>query len=129
MQLVFEEARKQETVPPPGTGSCKRAGSLWTAAMSSEVEETLKRIQSHRGVKGVLIVSADGVPIRSNLDDDETQTYAALLSQLATKARNVVRVLDDQDELAFFRIRSNKHEIMVAPDPEYLLIVVQENVK
>ncbi len=83
--------------------------------MSSEVEETLKRIQSHRGVKGVLIVSADGVPIRSNLDDDETQTYAALLSQLATKARNVVRV--------------NKHEIMVAPDPEYLLIVVQENVK
>ena len=86
--------------------------------MSSEVEETLKRIQSHRGVKGVLIVSADGVPIRSNLDDDETQTYAALLSQLATKARNVVRVLDDQDELAFFRIRSNKHEIMVAPDPE-----------
>ena len=97
--------------------------------MSSEVEETLKRIQSPRGVKGVLIVSADGVPIRSNLDDDETQTYAALLSQLATKARNVVRVLDDQDELAFFRIRSNKHEIMVAPDPEYLLIVVQENVK
>ena len=128
MQLVFE-ARKQETVPPTGTGSCKRTGSLWTAAMSSEVEETLKRIQSHRGVKGVLIVSADGVPIRSNLDDDETQTYAALLSQLATKARNVVRVLDDQDELAFFRIRSNKHEIMVAPDPEYLLIVVQENVK
>ena len=40
-----------------------------------------------------------------------------------------MRVLDDQDELAFFRIRSNKHEIMVAPDPEYLLIVVQENVK
>ena len=59
----------------------------------------------------------------------KTQTYAALLYQLATKARNVVRVLDDQDELAFFRIRSNKHEIMVAPDPEYLLIVVQENVK
>ena len=95
--------------------------------MSSEVEETLKRIQSHRGVKGVLIVSADGVPIRSNLDDDETQTYAALLSQLASKAANVVRTLDETDELTFFRIRSKKHEIMIAPDPEYLLIVIQKS--
>lgn len=54
--------------------------------MNSEVEETLRRIQSHRGVKGVLIVSADGVPIRSDLDNDVTNTYAALLSQLAMKA-------------------------------------------
>ena len=46
--------------------------------MSSEVEETLKRIQSHRGVKGVLIVSADGVPIRSNLDDDD-ETKASVI--------------------------------------------------
>jgi len=36
-----------------------------------------------------------------------------------------VRTLDETDELTFFRIRSKKHEIMVAPDPEYLLIVVQ----
>ena len=97
----------------------------------SEVEETLRRIQSHKGVKGVLIVSANGTPIRkirsvcvragpgavfeqtvdleggsclcrrgggafsklsrfargagSNLENDETNTYAALLSQLAMK--------------------------------------------
>lgn len=35
--------------------------------MATEVEETLKRIQSHRGVKGVLIVNTEGQPIRSNL--------------------------------------------------------------
>lgn len=28
--------------------------------MSSEVEETLKRIQSHKGVKGVLIMNSEG---------------------------------------------------------------------
>ncbi|EGB09905.1 dynein light chain roadblock protein [Aureococcus anophagefferens] len=94
--------------------------------MSSEVEETLRRIQSHRGVKGVLIVSAQGVPIRSNLENEETNTYAALLSQLAMKASSVVRTLDETDELTFFRIRSKKHEIMIAPDAEYLLIVIQE---
>ena len=27
--------------------------------MSSEVEETLKRIQSHKGVKGVLIMNSE----------------------------------------------------------------------
>ena len=28
--------------------------------MSSEVEETLKRINSHKGVKGVLIMNSEG---------------------------------------------------------------------
>ncbi|KAJ1462334.1 hypothetical protein M885DRAFT_431258 [Pelagophyceae sp. CCMP2097] len=92
--------------------------------MSSEVEETLRRIQ-HKGVKGVLVVSANGTPIRSNLESEQTTTYAALLSQLAMKASSVVRTLDETDELTFFRIRSLKHEIMIAPDKEYLLIVIQ----
>ena len=117
-----------------------------------------------------MICSAEGVPIRSNLDDDDTHTYdrraerrrrpfglilaasdcgrrprsnageaspdaraspryTALLSQLALKAGNVVRCLDETDDLTFFRIRSRKHEIMIAPDPEYLLIVIQSNQK
>mmetsp|Transcript_26027 Transcript_26027/g.34141 ORF Transcript_26027/g.34141 Transcript_26027/m.34141 type:complete len:103 (-) Transcript_26027:337-645(-) len=92
---------------------------------SSEVEETLKRIQSHRGVKGVLIVNSEGVPIRSNLSSEDTDTYAALISQLALKSSSVVRTLDESDSLTFLRIRSNKHEIMVAPDRDYLLIVIQ----
>mmetsp|Transcript_14071 Transcript_14071/g.24465 ORF Transcript_14071/g.24465 Transcript_14071/m.24465 type:complete len:99 (-) Transcript_14071:290-586(-) len=93
--------------------------------MSTEVEETLKRIQSHRGVKGVLICNSEGVPIRSNLPAEDEQTYSALVSQLAMKANNVVRNLDEADELTFLRIRSKKHEIMIAPDKEFLLIVIQ----
>lgn len=44
---------------------------------------------------------------------------------LLSQASSVVRTLDETDELTFFRIRSKKHEIMIAPDPEYLLIVIQ----
>lgn len=51
--------------------------------------------------------------------------YAANISQLATKARSVVRDLDPQNDLTFLRIRSKKHEIMVAPDNEFLLIIIQ----
>lgn len=30
-----------------------------------------------------------------------------------------------QNDLTFLRVRSKKHEIMVAPDKDYLLIVIQ----
>jgi dynein light chain roadblock-type len=93
--------------------------------MSTEIEETIKRIQSHKGVKGVMIMNSDGIPIRSNLSTDDTESYAALISQLAMKSSSVIRSLDDSDELSFLRIRSKRHEIMVAPDKDYILVVIQ----
>eukprot|EP01137_Pigoraptor_chileana_P003272 Opistho-2@43215 len=81
----------------------------------SEVEETLKRIQNHKGVIGIVIINNDGIPIRTTLDNSQTVQYAALITQLAAKARSSVRDLDPQNDLTFLRIRSKKHEIMVAP--------------
>jgi len=92
---------------------------------SSEVEETLKRVQSHKGVKGVIIMTTEGIPIRSTMAVEETENYTALVSQLAMKAAGVVRSLDESDELAFLRIRSKKQEIMIAPDKDYVLVVIQ----
>lgn len=56
-----------------------------------------------------------GIPVRTNLDNSTTVQYAGLLHQLTTKARSTVRDLDPQNDLTFLRIRSKKHEIMVAP--------------
>ena len=92
---------------------------------ATEVEETLKRIQSHRGVTGILIVDLNGVVIKSNMSGDEAKEHAALISQLASKASSMVRTLDAQNDLTFLRIRTRKYEIMVAPDKEYILIVIQ----
>merc|ERR1711926_35788 len=91
---------------------------------TNEIEETLKRIQSHKGVVGVVVINNEGIPIKSTLDNATTVQYAGLISQLADKAGSVVRELDPTNDLTFFRIRTKKHEIMVAPDKEYLLIVV-----
>jgi dynein light chain roadblock-type len=94
------------------------------------VEETFKRLQSHKGVIGVIIINSDGIAIRSTLDNDLTVQYAALMSQFTVKARGVVKNLDPDNELKFVRIRSKKHEIMVAPEfdktREYYLVVVQD---
>lgn len=71
-----------------------------TPALQSEIEETLKRIQSHKGVIGIIIVNSEGIPIRSTLDNNETAQYAALVTQLAIKAKSTVRDLDPQVTLS-----------------------------
>lgn len=79
----------------------------------SEVEETLKRINSHKGVQGIVILNNDAVPIRSTMDPEIAKKYSALLKPLSDKARSCVRDLDPQNDLTFLRIRSKKHEILV----------------
>ena len=56
-----------------------------------------------------------GIPIRTTLDNSTTVQYAGLIHQLTMKARSTVRDIDPQNDLTFLRLRSKKHEIMVAP--------------
>jgi len=49
------------------------------------------------------------------MDNSTTTQYAGLIHQLTSKARTCVRDIDPQNDLTFLRIRSKKHEIMVAP--------------
>lgn len=48
---------------------------------SSVIEETMKRIQSHKGVEAILIVDNDGHVVESNLKE-RSEEHAALLCQL-----------------------------------------------
>ncbi|XP_005514658.2 dynein light chain roadblock-type 1 isoform X1 [Columba livia] len=91
----------------------------------AEVEETLKRIQSQKGVQGIIVVNSEGIPIKSTMDNSTTIQYAGLMHSFIMKARSTVRDIDPQNDLTFLRIRSKKNEIMVAPDKDYFLIVIQ----
>ncbi|XP_009981225.1 PREDICTED: dynein light chain roadblock-type 2, partial [Tauraco erythrolophus] len=111
--------------PAPAVG-CRVPCVLWCPLSSqAEVEETLKRIQAHKGVIATMVINAEGIPVRTTLDKSTTVQYAGLLHQLTMKARSTVRDIDPQNDLTFLRIRSKKHEILVAADKEYLLIVIQ----
>ncbi|KAH9507783.1 Dynein light chain roadblock-type 2 [Bulinus truncatus] len=94
--------------------------------MASEVEETLKRIQSHRGVIGTIVVNNEGIPIKTTLDNSTTVQYIGLFTNLIARARSTVRDLDPQNDLLFLRIGSVKYEIMCAHDGNCLLIVIQQ---
>ena len=104
------------------TTACVR---LLSSPQASEVEETLKRLQSHRGVEGVIIMDANGLAIRSTFSEELSQQYCEMFSELCIAARNSVRTLDPENDLTFMRVRSHKHEIMVAPAKDYVLLVVQ----
>jgi len=51
----------------------------------------------------------------SSLDHAEAVQYAGLLSMLCQKSRSAVRELDPSNDVTFLRLRSHKHEILVAP--------------
>ncbi|XP_030831572.1 dynein light chain roadblock-type 2 [Strongylocentrotus purpuratus] len=91
----------------------------------AEVEDAIKKISAHNGVCGIMIMNNDGIPIRSTIDNAITIQYCALLLDLLGKARRCVRDVDPQNDLSFLRLRTKKHEIMIAPDKEYMLIVIQ----
>uniref|UniRef100_A0A8B9U081 Dynein light chain roadblock-type 1 n=1 Tax=Anas zonorhyncha TaxID=75864 RepID=A0A8B9U081_9AVES len=65
------------------------------------------------------------IPIKSTMDNSTTIQYAGLMHSFIMKARSTVRDIDPQNDLTFLRIRSKKNEIMVAPDKDYFLIVIQ----
>ncbi|XP_042346215.1 dynein light chain roadblock-type 2-like [Plectropomus leopardus] len=92
----------------------------------AKVEETLKRIEAHKDVIGTIIVSAEGIPIRTTLDNATAVQYGGLLRNLTMMARSAVRDIDPQNDLTFVRVRSKKHEIMVGLESNFLLIVIQK---
>ncbi|KAF6253888.1 putative bithoraxoid-like protein [Scenedesmus sp. NREL 46B-D3] len=60
------------------------------------------------------------------LKEQLTQDYASMIPSLTALARNMVRELDPQNDMEFLRVRSAKHEVMVAPKGDYVLIVIQD---
>lgn len=64
-----------------------------------------------------------GIPIRTTLDNSTAVQYAGLLRSLTMKARSTIRDIDPQNDLTFLRLRSKKHEILVAPGE--LVVVTQ----
>lgn len=101
----------------------------------SEVDERIARIQQHKGVIGLLIVTykdaeddgKEGVPVFVKCtmkQSEETKKYGVFLSKLAIYARNLIRDLNPKNDLTFLRVQCKKYEMMIAPDKEYFLIVI-----
>lgn len=85
-------------------------------------------MQTHKNVQGIVVVNAEGSVIRStyvNEKKEEGNNIARLIPKLVHNARSTVRDLDSQNDLKFIRLKTAKNEILIAPDNDFILIVVQ----
>lgn len=89
------------------------------------MEETINRINTHKGVKGIIVVNSRGIAIRSTMSQNDTIEYGSLITQFTDKAQKAIKALHPEEDVQFIRIRSKKHEIMIAPEKDYSLIVLQ----
>merc|ERR1712057_3609 len=88
-----------------------RPAQTMAAAAKSEVEECIHRLPS-------------------NLEHGAVVQHASLISELALRAEKAIQDLDPMNDWTFLRVRSHKHEIMVCPEKEFMMIVVQDpNIK
>ncbi|KAI9301238.1 hypothetical protein BJ944DRAFT_187072 [Cunninghamella echinulata] len=94
-------------------------------AVTAEMEETIKRISSRKGVKGVIIMNHSGQIIRTTMEPEITKQYAIQFSGLVKQTQTTVTTLDEENDLTFLRVRTKKHEVMIAPNVEYILLVIQ----
>ena len=64
--------------------------------------------------------------MKNDAQAKEATNYGIRLSQLAIHSRDLVRDLDPSNDLTFLRVSCKKYEMMIAPDKNYFLIVIQE---
>ena len=101
------------------------AGVSAAPPTNAELEDTIKRITSHKGVEGVIVMDRRGAVLKSTLSDDQTRTHAGVLADLSARAAKIVCLFDPSDELTYLRMYSKRREIMISPDKDYLMVVLQ----
>ncbi|XP_051916295.1 dynein light chain roadblock-type 2-like [Hippocampus zosterae] len=91
----------------------------------AEVEETLQRVEANRTVIGTIVANKEGIPVRSTFENSKAAKYAGLLRHLTIMATSTVRDIDPQNNLTVLRIGTKNQEIMIAPENDCLVIVLQ----
>ncbi|MCO5557974.1 hypothetical protein L7F22_011548 [Adiantum nelumboides] len=95
------------------------------SSIEYEVEETFKRVASHKGVLGTMIMSSMGIPLKSTMDAPTTLKHAVFLGPLAAKAKHMLHSIDASQELTLLRARSIDREVIIVPQDDFVIIILQ----
>ena len=97
------------------------------ASMISQekLQATLKRFARYEGVRGVIVTNNEGLPISSDCDTETTEKVSALITSLVGKAMSIVKELGESS-LNFLTIDLQDGEILIAPESDYILIVMRD---
>lgn len=65
-----------------------------------------------------------GIPIKSTMDEDQTNLWAYLVAECISKVRSVGKIIEKGSHVTMLRIRTRKYEVMIALEKEYSLLVI-----
>ena len=85
----------------------------------------MERIKNVKGVENYVIVDKEGTVIRKypGMSVSRAEQFAAYFKKLGAQASHVVRDLNPEDKLTHFRLRANKHEILVSEGSDYMVVI------
>ena len=88
-----------------------------------ELQDTVSRLSSHKGVKSVLILNRKGDILVSSSGAVDTAQWT---QKLLKTANSYLQSLAPDDEVSFLQLRSQQHrEVMIAPHEGYVLAVLK----
>ena len=87
-----------------------------------ELQETVSRLSSHKGVEAVLILNRDG----DILAESSGKEAAWQVQKLLQAARTFVQNAAPDDEVSFLQLRTQqRRELYIAPHEGYVLAVMK----
>lgn len=89
------------------------------------VEDTLGRISKQAGVQAVIVYDKDDLPVHTTVDGSMTMSLGNYCRPLEQLSRNTIRDIDPTNDLVLIRMKTKRNEIIMAPEGEYLLVVIQ----
>lgn len=92
-----------------------------TSEANADMNQRVERIQNHKNVQGLILINAEGNPVRSNMDNSTSLQYTRHTEELRSMTQHVVRDLDPTDDLVVLRLRTRMNEVMILPGKRNLL--------
>ncbi|KAI1077035.1 hypothetical protein F5B20DRAFT_303399 [Whalleya microplaca] len=66
------------------------------------------------------------VNVNTNNETQAAQELASMVWSFLSSAGSLVDEVDSEDELKLLRLRTRKQEIVIVPEPKYLLVVIHD---
>ena len=94
--------------------------------MAQEIEKVLSNLQEQQGVIGYVVMTGSGLPVKTTFGNNETLQYCGLVSDYVSKAQAAVGGRLLTKPLDVLRIRSKKNELIITPEKDFILLVIQD---
>jgi dynein light chain roadblock-type len=93
-----------------------------------DAERILTELSRKPGVLGTIVMTSEGVPIRSDFQQNETDLYSSLVGHFVQRVKKALAEIPDMGETEVIRVRSKKHEMVISPFGEFIYLAVQDPV-